>query len=66
MLSIHSPPRVLTIHLKRFSFGSQLGIKLQTKIIFPIELDIRKYMTEQVSELLIGQKLYKGVGLDIY
>ena len=45
-LAIFRLPKVLVIQLKRFSYGKWRKEKINTKINFPNELDLRSFVSE--------------------
>ncbi|XP_065826973.1 ubiquitin carboxyl-terminal hydrolase 36-like isoform X2 [Oscarella lobularis] len=46
-LTIHHPPRVLTIQLKRFDFSSMFGFKVSKDVKFEDALDLRPFMSQK-------------------
>ncbi|CAN8018540.1 unnamed protein product [Ixodes persulcatus] len=57
-LQVLQPPRVLTLHLKRFQQGSSLR-KVQRHVAFPVELDLEPYCSGQAE----GCKSYTLYGV---
>jgi len=53
---IHRPPNVLTLQLKRYVGGAS-GYKLNRHLNFPLQLDLRPFVTE-VNESSVTYKLY--------
>ncbi|KAF2129795.1 ubiquitin carboxyl-terminal hydrolase-like protein 22 [Dothidotthia symphoricarpi CBS 119687] len=45
-LSIHRLPPVLSVHLKRFEHTKAQSSKIETKVVFPMKLDIYPYTTQ--------------------
>ncbi|XP_067928102.1 ubiquitin carboxyl-terminal hydrolase 36-like isoform X2 [Watersipora subatra] len=43
--TVHRNPNVLTIHMKRFDMSRALGSKISRHIRFPLEINIRPYMS---------------------
>ncbi|KAL5474041.1 hypothetical protein EMCRGX_G028614 [Ephydatia muelleri] len=60
MFTVHRPPNVLTIHLKRFDFSRGLGVKLGTSIDYGEYLDIRPYTSDK-SGAPLWYRLYAVV-----
>lgn len=57
-LQVLQPPRVLTLHLKRFQQGSSLR-KVQRHVAFPVELDLAPYCSNQAK----GSRSYTLYGV---
>ena len=55
-------PKVLVIQLKRFSYGKWRKEKINTKIQFPDELDLKSFVTESKHESVVNSR-YKLVGV---
>lgn len=53
---IHRPPNVLTLQLKRY-VGGPTGYKLNRHLNFPLQLDLRPFVTE-ANESSVLYKLY--------
>jgi len=53
---IHTPPNVLTLQLKRYVSGAT-GYKLNRHLNFPLQLDLRPFVTE-VNDSSLMYKLY--------
>jgi len=53
---IHRPPNVLTLQLKRY-VGGGTGYKLNRHLNFPLQLDLRPFVTE-VNDASVMYRLY--------
>jgi len=56
-LLIHKPPNVLTLQMKRYVSGAA-GYKLSRHLNFPLQLDLRPFVTELNDSSLVIYKLY--------
>jgi ubiquitin C-terminal hydrolase len=55
--SIHVPPRVLCLHLKRFDFRSE-GKKIKSKVIYGEHLDLSPFLSSNTSKEPVLYQLY--------
>ena len=63
-ISIHEPPNVLTLHMKRFEFGHSAS-KISKRIEFDIELDLAPFMSS-LGPTGKGQPQGSGHIYDLY
>lgn len=56
-ITIHTPPRISTIHFKRFSYISKTTLKISNPLSYPETLDLAPFMTKRPKHPII-YKLY--------
>jgi ubiquitin C-terminal hydrolase len=66
-MSVFRPPKVLVIHLKRFSSSGSFGIsfsKINTKVTIPSDgLDLRPYMDSRSGIAGTSKNIYDLIGI---